>query len=130
MKRFAIALILLAMNCMTAVAIKWWHDPDRGCGTLEGWQRTQRISDMPGCAGELPKGAPVGEVVMHDAKVSLAAAEKILDDHRTAGAQELIDRALGLMNRAPNDPRVNWARAHYMSAANILKTRLMQAGTR
>ena len=130
MKRFAIALMLLTMNCIAAGAIEWWHDPDRGCGTPEGWQRTQRISDIPGCAGELPKGAPAGEVAMHEAKVSLAAAEKILDGKRAAGAQELIDQAIAIMGRAPNDPRVNWARPHYLSAVNILKTRLKQADTR
>ena len=127
MGRFTIAWALMAMIGVPAEAIEWWHDPDRGCGTLADWKKTQRISDIPGC--ELPKGAPAGEVAMHDAKVSLVAAEKILDDNRTAGVQELIDRAVVVLNNAPNDPRVNWARPLYLSAVTILKTRLMKAGT-
>jgi hypothetical protein len=127
MKRFVIPLIVVTMSSMNARAIEWWHDPDRGCGTLEGWNKTQRISDIPGCSGELPKGAPAGEVAMHDAKVNLAAAEKILDGNRTAGAQELIDRAVNTMSRVPSDPRVNWARGFYSSAADMLRKRLMKA---
>ena len=127
MKRFVIPLMLVTMSGMNARAIEWWHDPDRGCGTLEGWSKTQRISDIPGCSGDLPKGAPAGEVALHDAKVNLAAAEKILDSNRTAGAQELIERAASTMNRAPSDPRVNWARPFYSSAADMLRKRLTKA---
>jgi hypothetical protein len=120
----------VTVSSINAQAIEWWHDPDRGCGTLDGWYRTQRISEIPGCSGELPEGAPAGEVAMHDAKVNLAGAEKILDGDRTAGAKELIDRAVSVMNRAPDDPRVNWARRFFLSAADMLQKRLMKAATR
>src|SRR5256885_89143 len=81
----SIGLLLLGLLLLpaTAQAIEWWHDPARGCGTLDGWQRTTKLKDLPGCDGELPKGAPPGEIAMHDAKKALHDAEKALDAGQT-----------------------------------------------
>jgi len=124
MLRFVVVFALALLVTESAKAIEWWHDPDRGCGTLEGWKNTKRISDLPGCDGALPNGAPPGEVAMHDAKASLHQAEKLLDGGRKDGVKELIDRATDIMNKAPSDPRVNWARYHYATAANVLINKL------
>ena len=61
---------------------------------------------------------------MHDAKASLHEAEKLLDDGRSAGVQQLIDKAIDFMNKAPSDARVNWARVHYLTAVNLLTSKL------
>jgi len=124
MLRFIVALALTILAGLPAKAVEWWHDPDRGCGTIVGWQNTKRISDLPGCDGALPNGAPPGEVAMHDAKASLHEAEKLLDDGRSAGVQQLIDKAIDFMNKAPSDARVNWARVHYLTAVNLLTSKL------
>src|SRR5579863_7014769 len=104
MLRSVVALTLTILAGVPAKAVEWWHDPERGCGTLAGWNSTKRISDLPGCDGALPNGAPPGEVAMHDAKASLREAEKLLDGGRSAGVRELIDSAIEFMNKAPNDP--------------------------
>ena len=109
---------------LSAEAIEWWHDPERGCGSLDGWARTGRLKDLPGCDGELPKGAPSGEVAMHDAKKALHDAERILDQGQTADVEAKLDLATSTMNRAPNDPRVNWARPHFAKALAVLRARL------
>jgi hypothetical protein len=124
MLRSVVALTLTILAGVPAKAVEWWHDPERGCGTLAGWNSTKRISDLPGCDGALPNGAPPGEVAMHDAKASLREAEKLLDGGRSAGVRELIDRAIEFMNKAPNDPRVNWARSHYLAAVGLLTNKL------
>ena len=70
-------LLGLLMWVGDASALEWWHDPERGCGQLENWKKTSRIADLPGCDGELPKGAPPGETAMHDAKKILRDVEKL-----------------------------------------------------
>jgi hypothetical protein len=117
-------LFLLATTA--ANAIEWWHDPAMGCGGLGGWKATHRISDLPGCDGELPKGAPNGEIAMHDAKRALHEAEILLDKRTTEGVEALIGKAVSIMNAAPDDPRTNWARAFFSEAANLLSERLRQ----
>ncbi|MCS6912490.1 MAG: hypothetical protein RMK29_19105 [Myxococcales bacterium] len=119
-----LALASLLLLPQGARAIEWWHDPERGCGTLEAWVRTGRIKDLPGCEGELPKGAPPGEIAMRDAKRALHEAEKLLDQGQTAEVETKLEAATHIMNRAPNDPRVNWARPHYAKALGILRARL------
>src|SRR5260370_31211076 len=106
-----VCLAVLAPLAAAAGTIEWWHDPERGCGTLDGWQRTHRIKDLPGCDGELPKGAPPAEVAMHDAKLALGRAEKALDEGRAAPVEPALEDATRIMNGAPaNDPRANSAR--------------------
>lgn len=121
----ALALLPLLAGDALAAGVNWWHDPLRGCGTLDGWQRTYRIADLPGCDGDLPKQAPVGEQSMHDAKRALREAEKILDTDQTTDVESKLDQATTLMNKAPNDPRVNWARPHFQTALTILRKRLV-----
>jgi len=60
---------------------------------------------------------------MHDAKKALRKAEELLDKGTTAGVEALIDEAISKMNSAPNDPRVNWARAHFLQATTLLRNR-------
>ena len=78
---------------------------------------SKRIGSLIGCDGELPKGAPPGEVAMHDAKWALRTAENLLDGHNPNGVQRLLDRAASIMNAAPSDPRVNFARLIYYKDA-------------
>lgn len=130
MSRFnvvGLALVLLPLwaGDSLGAGVNWWHDPQRGCGTLDGWQRTFRIADLPGCDGDLPKQAPQGEQSMHDAKKALREAEKILDSGQTTDVEIKLDLATTTMNKAPNDPRVNWARPHYQTALTILRKRLV-----
>jgi hypothetical protein len=105
----------------------WWRDPERGCGKIETWKRTSRIADLPGCDGELKSGAPPGEVAMHDAKKLLHDVEKQLDAGQTSEAEAKIAQAVVIMNKAPSDARVNWARFQFESAINILKTKMTLA---
>jgi hypothetical protein len=105
----------------------WWRDPERGCGKIENWKRTSRIGDLPGCDGELKSGAPPGEVAMHDAKKLLHDVEKQLDNGQVGDAEAKISQAIVVMNKAPSDARVNWARFHFESAINILKTKIALA---
>jgi len=120
-------LALIWIGVQSASAVEWWHDPDRGCGTVEGWKQTHRIADLIGCDGELPKGAPPGEVAMHDAKWALRTAENLLDGHNPNGVQRLLDRAASIMNAAPSDARVNFARLiYYKDPAAVLSNRLAQ----
>jgi hypothetical protein len=120
-----VCLACLAPLAAAADLVPWWHDPARGCGTKEAWRSTHRIKDLPGCDGELPKGAPPGEVAMHDAKLALGRGEKALDDNRAALVQPAIDDAVRIMNDAPtNDPRSNWARPIYAEAIQLLRDRL------
>ena len=104
-------------------AAEWWHEADRGCGLIENWKKTNSVADLPGCDGELPKGAPPGETAMHDAKKLLREAEKLIADGKTGDAEAKIAQATEMMNKAPNDPRVNWARAHYSVAIKVLKNK-------
>lgn len=120
-----LALVSLPLWAGSAQAIEWWHDPERGCGTLDSWQRNTRIKDLPGCDGELPKGAPPGEVAMHDAKKLLHEAEKALDAGQTGDVEAKLDQATNIMNKAPNDPRVNWVRPHYQKALGVLRARAL-----
>ena len=105
----------------------WWRDPERGCGKIETWKRTSRIADLPGCDGELKSGAPPGEVAMHDAKKLLHEVEKQLDNGQAGDAEAKIAQAIVIMNKAPSDARVNWARFQFESAINILKTKITLA---
>ena len=105
----------------------WWRDPERGCGKIETWKRTSRIADLPGCDGELKSGAPPGEVAMHDAKKLLHDVEKQLDGGQASEAEAKIAQAVVIMNKAPSDARVNWARFQFESAINILKTKITLA---
>lgn len=105
----------------------WWRDPERGCGKIEAWKRTSRIADLPGCDGELKSGAPPGEVAMHDAKKLLHDVEKQLDNGQVGDADAKISQAIVIMNKAPSDARVNWARFHFDTAINVLKTKIALA---
>ena len=105
----------------------WWRDPERGCGKVEAWKRTSRIADLPGCDGELKSGAPPGEVAMHDAKKLLHDVEKQLDNGQAGDAESKISQATIIMNKAPSDARVNWARVQFDSAINILRTKITLA---
>jgi hypothetical protein len=105
----------------------WWRDPERGCGKIEAWKRTSRIADLPGCDGELKSGAPPGEVAMHDAKKLLHDVEKQLDSGQAGDADAKIAQAIVIMNKAPSDARVNWARFHFDTAINVLKTKIALA---
>lgn len=107
----------------TAQAVEWWHDAERGCGLIENWKKTNRIGDLPGCDGDLPKGAPPGEVAMHDAKKLLRESEKQIDAGQTGDVEQKIAQAIELMNRAPSDPRVNWARSYFSVAIKVLKSK-------
>ncbi len=118
-----LGLILLSETAAHAEE-PWWRDPERGCGKIETWKRTSRIADLPGCDGELKSGAPPGEVAMHDAKKLLHEVEKQLDSGQTSDAEAKIAQAVVIMNKAPSDARVNWARFQFESAINILKSKM------
>lgn len=105
----------------------WWRDPERGCGKIEDWRRTNRIQDLPGCEGTLEKGAPQGEIAMHDAKKLLHEAERQLDGGQAGDVEGKIAQAIEIMNKAPSDPRVNWARVQYKVAVDVLKAKLALA---
>lgn len=113
----------LLLSAGDALAVEWWHDPERGCGIFENWKKTSRIADLPGCDGELPKGAPAGEVAMHDAKKLLRELEKQLDAGQQLDVEGKINQATEILNKAPIDPRVNWARVQFNTAFNILKSK-------
>ncbi len=102
----------------------WWHDPDRGCGTTDNWGRTHRMQDLPGCSGTLPQGASPGEVGLHDVKLKLIEAERLLDAKSADGVAAILDAATAMGNAWPNDPRNNWARARYAPAIESLRSRL------
>jgi hypothetical protein len=106
-----------------AAAVEWWHDPERGCGLLENWKKSNRVGDLPGCDGELPKGAPPGETAMHDAKKLLRDAEKQIEAGQTGEVEQKISQSIETMNKAPSDPRVNWARSHFSLAIKVLKNK-------
>jgi hypothetical protein len=129
MRRFALILGLSIAGSFVALgvahAIEWWHDPDRGCGLAENWQRTHRIRDLPGCDGELPRGAPPGEIAMRDAKKLLHDAERALDQGQATDIDAPLARAANLMSGAPNDPRVNWVRPRYVKAIQTLRARAL-----
>jgi hypothetical protein len=102
----------------------WWHDPERGCGTVDNWNRTHRMQDLPGCSGTLPQGASPGEVGLHDVKLKLMEAERLLDARNGDGVAALLDAATTQANAWPADPRNNWARARYAPAIESLRNRL------
>lgn len=104
-----------------AAAVEWWHDPDRGCGLIDNWKKSNHIADLPGCDGELPKGAPPGETAMHDAKKLLHDAEKQIEAGQTGDIEAKIAQAIEIMNRAPRDPRVLWALSHFDRATKVLR---------
>ncbi|MBI3505896.1 MAG: hypothetical protein HY059_13730 [Proteobacteria bacterium] len=119
--RTALLALLLASP---AGAVEWWHDVGRGCGESASWNLSKRIADLPGCDGELPKGSPPGEVAMHDAKLKLHHAERLLDANTAAGVEALLAEAEAIMSKAPSDPRVAWALQRFAQAQTILKGRL------
>lgn len=119
----SLPLLGLLLSSSTALAVEWWHDPERGCGLVENWKKSKRIGDLPGCDGELPKGAPPGEVAMHDAKKLLREAEKQVDAGQTGEVETRLGQATDIMNKAPNDPRVNWARLQFNDAFKVLKSK-------
>jgi hypothetical protein len=120
----SIPLLGVFLWASNAAATEYWHDPERGCGLFENWKKTNRIADLPGCDGELPKGAPPGEVAMHDAKKLLRDAEKQIDAGQTTDVEQKIAQATEIMNRAPSEPRVNWARAHFQTAIKVLRNKV------
>ncbi len=61
---------------------------------------------------------------MHDAKKALHDAERLLDNGQTLDLEGKLDLAANSMNKAPNDPRVNWARPHYAKSLALLRARL------
>ena len=67
------------------------------------------------------QGAPPGEVAMHDAKKQLREAEKLIEQEKSGEVEAKIAQATELMNRAPNDPRVHWARVTAAQAIKVLK---------
>lgn len=120
-------LISAALPAPATAADMWWRDPERGCGKIEDWRRTNRIQDLPGCEGTLEKGAPQGEIAMHDAKKLLREAERQLDGGQSGEVEGKIAQAIEIMNKAPSDPRVNWARVQYKVAVDVLKAKLALA---
>ena len=114
-----LGLLLLPLQTAQA-ADQWWRDPERGCGKIEDFKRTFRIADLPGCDGELLRSAPEGEVAMHDAKKLLREAEKVLDGGQSDGVESKLNQAIDLMNKAPRDARVDWARQHFKTAVEVL----------
>mgnify|MGYP000057621934 CR=1 FL=1 len=116
--------LLLCPSQSAQAADQWWRDPERGCGKIEDFKRTFRIADLPGCDGELLRSAPEGEVAMHDAKKLLREAEKVLDGGQSDGVESKLNQAIELMNKAPRDARVDWARQHYKSAVEVLQARM------
>lgn len=121
-----LGLVLLS-DTVAQAEEPWWRDPERGCGKVEAWKRTSRIADLPGCDGELKSGAPPGEVAMHDAKKLLHEVEKQLENGQAGDAETKIAQATVIMNKAPSDARVNWARVQFDSAINILRTKITLA---
>ncbi len=117
-------LLGLLLGVGNASALEYWHDPERGCGLIDNWKKTNHIADLPGCDGELPPGAPPGEIAMHDAKKLLRDAEKQIDNGQTGDVDQKIAQAIEVMNRAPSDPRVNWARSHFSLAVKVLKNKV------
>ena len=61
---------------------------------------------------------------MHDAKRLLHDVEKQLEGGQTDGAEAKLAQAIEIMNKAPNDPRVNWGRVQYNSAIAVLKGKM------
>lgn len=120
-------LVSSVFSSPAAAAEMWWRDPERGCGKIEDWRRTNRIQDLPGCEGTLEKGAPQGEIAMHDAKKLLREAERQLDSGQAGDVEGKIAQAIDIMNKAPSDPRVNWARVQYKVAVDVLKAKLALA---
>jgi hypothetical protein len=118
-----LGFLLLPLQTAQA-ADQWWRDPERGCGKVEDFKRTFRIADLPGCDGELLRAAPEGEVAMHDAKKLLREAEKVLDGGQSDGVESKLNQAIELMNKAPRDARVDWARQYYKNAVEVLQARM------
>ncbi len=118
-----LGLLLVPFSAPQA-AEQWWRDPERGCGKIEDFKRTFRIADLPGCDGELLRSAPEGEVAMHDAKKLLREAEKVLDGGQSDGVESKLNQAIELMNKAPRDARVDWARQHFKTAVEVLQARM------
>lgn len=119
--------LLLLSDTVAQAEEPWWRDPERGCGKVEAWKRTSRIADLPGCDGELKGGAPPGEVAMHDAKKLLHEVEKQLEGGQVGDAEAKIAQATVIMNKAPSDARVNWARVQFDMAISILRTKITLA---
>ena len=70
---------------------------------------------------------PPGEVAMHDAKKLLHEVEKQLEGGQVGDAEAKIAQATVIMNKAPSDARVNWARVQFDMAISILKTKITLA---
>jgi len=128
MARFSfVSMPLLGLLLATQFAHadeKWWRDPERGCGKVEDFKRTFRMGDLPGCDGELLRAAPDGEVAMHDAKKILREAEKAIDGGQSDGIEAKLNQATDIMNKAPREPRVDWARQYFKTAVEVLQARL------
>lgn len=60
---------------------------------------------------------------MHDAKKLLREAEKQIDAGQTGEVDQKLSQAIEIMNRAPSDPRVNWARSYFSVALKVLKSK-------
>lgn len=115
---------LLLVSQSAQAEDKWWRDPERGCGKVEDFKRTFRVADLPGCDGELHHSAPDGEVAMHDAKKILREVEKAIDAGQSDGLEAKLNQATEIMNKAPREPRVDWARQHFKTAVEALQARL------
>src|SRR6476619_674381 len=102
----AAAVMLLSLLVPRGASAQWWRDPRLGCGSHDGWARTKRIEDLPGCDGALPKGAPPSEVALHDAKAALHDAERALARKSTSTVAARIAEAAAIMERAPDNSRV------------------------
>ena len=119
-------LIVLLISASRCFSSDWWLDPERGCGTKDAWSKTHRIGDLPGCDGDLPKDASAGETAMHNAKSLMHSAERILDQKRTDGVEDLIERATGIIDSAPGESRVNASKQFYKEATAMLNGRLRE----
>jgi hypothetical protein len=64
---------------------------------------------------------------MHDAKKLLRESEKQIEAGQTGDVEQKIAQAIEIMNRAPSDPRVNWARSHFSLAIKVLKNKVALA---
>src|SRR5437868_2941703 len=85
-----------------------YHDPDRGCGEAEAFVHSGRIADLPGCDRELPKNPPAAERAMHDAKVHLRAADRLLTGEVQLGVDRELEAASRELTAVPG-----WALPHY-----------------
>jgi hypothetical protein len=80
-----------------------WSDPDNGCGTGAAFAKSGKVADLPGCSGKVPKDAPAVELLLRDAKRSLADAEELLDKNKV-DKMDKVDALLKSVEEALSKP--------------------------